>query len=151
MLSDLGSHLLDLSAFLFGQTNCGFKTWQAGRFETRSLDHALFGCDGSPALAMEVSFLCWRNTFTLDITGERGSAHVNGLCKWGPSTLTVRKRVFPSGVPEEQVETVEGPDQTWSEEYQYFKQLCRTGGSNIENDKWINCAITDIAADLWGK
>jgi predicted dehydrogenase len=151
VFSDLGSHLLDLSAFLFGQTVSSFTAWQADRFETKAWDHAIFGCDGSPALDMEVSFLCWRNTFTLDVTGELGSAHINGLCKWGSSTLTVRKRVFPSGVPEEQVETAAGPDPTWALEFEHFKQLCATGAADLEKDWWINSVLNGLTEGVAGQ
>ena len=30
---------------------------------------------------------------------NKGSLHLNSLCKWGPSVLKLRKRVFPSGKP----------------------------------------------------
>jgi hypothetical protein len=98
----------------------------------------------TPVLEMEVSLVSWRNTFTVDVIGELGSAHINGLCKWGPSTLTVRKRVLPSGRPEEDVTTVSGPDPTWELEYRFFKQLCRTGGTRLEDDIWINAALLEI-------
>lgn len=151
VLGDLGSHLLDLTLFLFGDVPGDFQVWSANRFENRSFDHVVLGSTGKPSLELEMTYLSWRNTFTIDVLGEQGSAHVNGLCKWGPSTLTVRERVFPSGAPHEKVETVEGPDPTWSKEYQYFKELCRTGGSNSENGQWINSIISDIARGLPGK
>ncbi len=35
-----------------------------------------------------MTLLMWRNHFTCDILAENGSAHIESLCKWGPSTFT---------------------------------------------------------------
>lgn len=145
VLPDLGSHLLDLALFLFGPGCAPFEAWSVNRFENRAPDHALFGSMGRPVLTCEISLLSWRNTFAIDVFGSSGSAHVQGLCKWGPSVLTVRQRVLPSGKPHEEVQTVECADPTWEREYQHFDMLCRTGGANLENDLWIHAALTDIA------
>ena len=145
VLSDLGSHVLDLALFLFGHRDAAFEAWSADRFETNCYDHVSFGSTGRPMLEFEVSLLSWRNTFTVDVIGDLGSAHINGLCKWGPSTLTIRKRVFPSGKPEECVLEVEKPDPTWELEYDHFKQLCSDGASNIQNDQWISSILEDLA------
>ena len=146
VLTDLGSHLLDLTLFLFGARQGPFVPWGAYRFENRAYDHCVFGVPRKPAFEYQVSFVSWRNTFSIDVVGEKGSAHLHGLCKWGPSTLTVRKRVLPSGQPEEDVKTITGPDPTWELEYAHFKQLCRTGGTNLANDVWINAILQDLAS-----
>ncbi len=146
VLSDLGSHLLDMASLLFGQPEGRLEAWGLHCFENRAFDHALFGTAAqSPALQCEASLVCWRNTFTVDVLGEFGSAHVDGLCKWGRSTLTVRARVLPSGRPAEHVQTVEGPDPTWQAEYRHFKERCRTGGTTIDHDMWINRVLTTLA------
>lgn len=145
VLSDLGSHLLDLTLYLFGKVDVPFELWSANQLETNCYDHVVFGSSGSPKLVLEATLLSWRNTFTMDVVGELGSAHINGLCKWGPSTLTIRKRVFPSGKPGECVQEVERPDPTWELEYQHFKQLCQEGATNIQNDQWINSVLSNLA------
>ena len=33
----------------------------------------------------------------MSLIGAKGSAHIDGLCKWGPSTLSKRTRVFRLG------------------------------------------------------
>jgi predicted dehydrogenase len=145
VLSDLGCHLLDLALFLLGSQTITFQAWGLHRNETYAYDHVAFGSDGPPVLEIEATLLSWRNTFTIDVIGELGSAHVDGLRKWGPSTLTVRKRAFPSGRPNEQVEVSEGPDPTWEAEHRYFKQMCAIGGSTIEKDIWIAATIEAVA------
>ena len=138
VLSDLGSHLLDLCLFLFGPPASEPVVWGYHCFENAAADHVLFGFDGHPVLQLEATLLSWRNSFAFDVYGERGSAHVQGLCKWGPSTLTMRTRVLPSGRPHEDTATLEQPDPTWAAEYRHFKRLCETGGTNIDNDRWID-------------
>ena len=145
VLSDLGSHLLDLVLLLFGEPKGRFERWSANRFETRAFDHALFGVSGRPAFELEATFVSWRNTFTLDVYGERGSVHLDGLCKWGPSLLTVRQRVWPSGRPTEEIFRVEGPDPTWALEYDDFKRLCQAGQTNLANDLWISSVLHELA------
>ena len=47
-----------------------------------------FGSSGSPLAAeFEMTLLSWRNHFTCDVFAENGSAHIQSLCKWGPSDL----------------------------------------------------------------
>ena len=72
---------------------------------------------------MEGTLVSWRNDFTADVYGELGSAHISSLCKWGPSTFTVRTRVLPSGRPPEESVTLVQPDPTWTLEYSHFRRL----------------------------
>ncbi len=147
VLSDLGSHLLDLARFLFGPDLGAFRLVSAHCFENQSPDHALFGNDGRPALQMETTLLAWRNDFAIDVFAERGSAHIRSLCKWGPSTFTRHKRVLPSGRPEEEAVTEAAGDPTWALEYAHFKRLCAEGGGNLDNDLWINEALGRLASE----
>jgi len=135
VLGDLGSHLLDTAHFWFGALPGTFRLWSANRFENRAFDHVAFGSPGPPVLEMEATLLSWRNHFTADVYGERGSAHISSLCKWGRSVFTRRTRVLPSGRPPEESVALVQPDPTWALEYQHFKALCRNGaGGNLAND-----------------
>jgi len=147
VVSDLGSHLLDLCLFLLGHISSEPVVWGCHSFENAAADHVLFGFGGRPAIELEATLLSWRNTFGFDIIGERGSAHVSGLCKWGPSMLTIRTRVFPSGKPSEHTVVLEQPDPTWTTEFEHFRKLCHTGGTNIENDRWINTVLKTMRPD----
>jgi scyllo-inositol 2-dehydrogenase (NADP+) len=95
VLPDLGSHLLDTAMSWFGALDRPFDVWSADRFENRAWDHLVFGARGTPFLEFEITLLSWRNHFTCDIYAEHGSAHIESLCKWGPSTFTHRTRVLP--------------------------------------------------------
>src|SRR5688572_30251328 len=134
VIPDLASHMLDLCLFFFGRPAGDAQVWTCQRHENEAYDYFLMGFpNASPMLKLEGTLLSWRNTFGLDLLGERGSVHVAGLCKWGPSSLTVRDRVLPSGRPHEEVETIEQGDPTWALEYEHFKQCCDTATTNIDN------------------
>jgi len=145
VLPDLGSHLLDMALFLFGRPAGEFKVWTANRFENRAFDHIAFGGSGKPLLEMEMTLLSWRNDFVCDVVAENGSTHIRSLCKWGPTTFTRRRRVLPSGRPTEETVELVQPDPTWAVEYEHFKRLCGTGGSNLDNDLWINDTLAALS------
>jgi len=144
VLPDLGSHLLDTALFWFGKPSVPFEIYSSNCFENSSFDHFSFGANGSPVLQLEMTLLNWRNHFYADVFAEKGSAHIQSLCKWGPSSFTYRDRKLPSGRPDEETLTLVQPDPTWGLEYQYFKKLCIIGESNIENDIWINSILNDL-------
>ena len=146
VLPDLGSHLLDTMLFWFGRPSAPFEIFSANRFENRSFDHVAFGSNGAPVLQCEVTLLNWRNHFYADVLAENGSAHIQSLCKWGPSTFTLRDRKLPSGRPDEESVTLVEPDPTWALEYEHFKRCCARGDSNIENDIWINATLNALGA-----
>ena len=146
VLFDLGSHLLDTLAFWLGPVTQPFEIMSASRFENRAFDHVTFGAKGRPLLQLETSLLSWRNHFYVDVHAEKGSAHITSLCKWGPSTFTVRGRVLPSGRPDEEAVTVVQPDPTWALEYDHFKSLCRDGGSSLNTDLWISRTLHALSA-----
>lgn len=148
VLPDLGSHLLDTALFWFGRPIAPFMVFSANRFENRAPDHVAFGSNGAPVLQMEVALLSWRNHFYCDVFAEAGSAHIQSLCKWGPSTFTVRDRKLPSGRPDEDSVTLVQPDPTWEIEYRHFKGLCEKGEGNVENDIWINDVLGGLNAEV---
>ncbi len=151
VLPDLGSHLLDTALFWLGRPAAPFQLQSANRFENLAPDHVTFASPGVPLLNLEMTLLTWRNHFYADVFAEGGSAHIHSLCKWGPSTFTVRDRKFPSGRPDEESVTLLQSDPTWELEYRHFKALCARGESNIDNDIWINDVLSGLcaAATAW--
>jgi predicted dehydrogenase len=146
VLPDLGSHLLDTALFWFGELAGPFDVWSANRFENRAFDHVLFGTGGPVALELEVTLLSWRNHFTADVIGERGSAHISSLSKWGPTTFTLRRRMLPSGRPAEESVTLAQSDPTLALEYDHFKTLCEKGeGGNLDTAIVLNAVLGDLA------
>ena len=91
--------------------------------------------------------MSWRNHFTADVYGEHGSAHIESLCKWGPSTFVRRARVLPSGRPPEEAITLVQPDPTWAAEYEHFKRLCERSADpahTLAADIRLNQVLSDL-------
>ena len=153
VLNDLGSHLLDLCAYWFQEQKNNFKIISSNRFENNSYDHIVLSNETSmPRIELEMTLLMWRNHFTCDILAEKGSAHIESLCKWGPSKFIYRKRIFPSGRPPEEVTTLVQDDPTWKQEYIYFKKLClnktyEINDNNLNKDIWLQENLTQIASE----
>lgn len=144
VLPDIGSHLLDWTLMLFGKPTVPPQVWAAHRFENRAFDHYHFAFPGEPVIDYEMTMLSWRNTFRFDLFAENGSAHIDCLCKWGPSIYIERRRVLPSGRPPEIVETKPQGDPTWEAEYAHFLQLCQNPANNIANDIWIDSVLKEL-------
>jgi predicted dehydrogenase len=151
VLADLGSHLLDTLLFWFENRDVDFRIVSANRFENKAFDHLVFASkESKPFIECELSLLAWRNHFTADVFGEKGSAHISSLCKWGPSSFTLRKRILPSGRPPEESQTLIQDDPTWAEEYNHFNYICSTGGrnrTNLANDRWIQEKLEKLYAE----
>lgn len=149
VLPDLGSHLLDTARFWFGPLGEDFKLIGCNRFENAAPDHVVFGSEASrPTLEFEMTLLSWRNHFTCDVFAEGGSAHIRSLCKWGPSSLTVRRRVLPSGRPPEETTTLTQDDPTWDLEYRHFLELCQSGAvTDLSNDRWLHRVLDRLGRE----
>ena len=138
VLHDLGSHLLDTARFWFGPLGDDVRVVFSSNHENRTPDHVVLASDANrPKLELEMTLLSWRNHFTCDLFAEHGSAHIASLCKWGPTSFTLRTRVLPSGRPPEETVTLVQDDPTWAAEYAHFKSLV------------AGRAQTDLGTDLW--
>jgi predicted dehydrogenase len=147
VLPDLGSHLLDTYRFWFGGALDGFTVTAANRFENKALDHVVIANErSSPRVELEMTLCMWRNHFTCDILAENGTAHIESLCKWGPSTFTHRERIVPSGRPPETQITLVQDDPTWGLEYAHFKSLVDNGSmSDLSGDLSLQSALRRLS------
>ena len=136
VLPDLGSHLLDTCRYWFDTDLSTFELTSVHRFENKAPDHVVISTvNQSLRIELEMTLCMWRNHFTCDILAENGTAHIESLCKWGPSIFTHRKRIFPSGRPTETQVTLVQPDPTWGAEYLHFKSLVESNtASNLSID-----------------
>jgi predicted dehydrogenase len=146
VLPDLGSHLLDTARFWFGDIADDFQIVSSDRHENRAPDHVVIVSQSrNPRLEFEMTLLSWRNHFTCDVFAENGTAHIRSLCKWGPTTFTVRQRVLPSGRPPEEQITLTQDDPTWALEYEHFKSLCAARATtDVSNDLWLNRLLREL-------
>ncbi len=148
VLPDLGSHLLDTARFWFGDIGEDFELVSVSRFENRAPDHVVIAAQKSrPRLEFETTLLSWRNHFTCDVLAEKGTAHIELLCKWGPTTFTHRTRILPSGRPPEQSITLVQDDPTWELEYAHFKRLVRDDTrTDLATDRWLLRVLGKLSA-----
>lgn len=147
VLPDLGSHLLDTCRFWFGDLADDFRLIAVNRFENRAPDHVTIGrrSGDGPAIELEMTLCMWRNHFTCDILAEKGSAHIESLCKWGPASFTHRIRTLPSGRPVETRTTLTQEDPTWALEYRHFKELIRESRpADLANDRWLRRCLSRL-------
>ncbi len=146
VLPDLGSHLLDTAQSWFGDIAENIRVVSSRCFENRAPDHVVLACGSTtPQLELEMTLLNWRNHFTCDLFAENGSVHIRSLCKWGPSSFTLRRRVLPSGRPPEDTITLVQDDPTWELEYAYFKSLCADGHrTDLSRDIQLNRALRQL-------
>lgn len=146
VLPDLGSHLLDTAKFWFGDIGAECQIVSVNCFENRSSDHVVVGiAKTSPQLELEMTLLSWRNHFTCDLFAEQGMAQIRSLCKWGPTTFTIRTRVLPSGRPPEESVTLVQDDPTWELEYKHFTHLCEgRERTDLSTDLWLNKTLREL-------
>jgi len=153
VLPDLGSHLLDITSYWFSMKPENFKVIAMNTFENRAPDHAVIAkMDCEPQLTFEMTLLSWRNHFTCDVFAEKGSAHIESLCKWGPSRFIHRKRVLPSGRPPEHEVILTQSDPTWATEYAHFKNLVSRGAqADLTTDLWIQQELRRLGEQYFSK
>src|SRR4029079_8043970 len=141
---------LDTLRFWFGEIGDNVRLLSSRCFENRAPDHVVIGdAFSDPQFELEMTLLNWRNHFTCDIFAEKGSAHISSLCKWGPTSFIVRRRVLPSGRPPEEVVTLVQDDPTWEAEYAHFKALCTADApmTDLANDLWLNRTLRRLGDD----
>jgi predicted dehydrogenase len=118
------------------------------KFENNSPDYVnLIYQNKSLFIELEATLCMWKHTFRCEIVGSKGSLSIDSLCKWGPSTFTVRDRKLPSGRPDEESVTLAQSDPTWAQEYNHFKELTTKPNNNLKKDMWICSTIQKLAAE----
>jgi len=143
VLKDLGSHIIDIIFFIFKKKIKSFKTVAIKKFENKSPDYFNLEYNNKIRINLEGTLLSWKNKFHLDIFGKKGSIHMNNLCKWGPSSLEIHKRIFPSGIPVVKKNILKQKDPTWSLEYNFFKKICKKSFCK-NNDILINNILNKL-------
>ncbi len=145
VIQDLGPHLMDTILFWF-KKQFKFKKVFKNKFENKSYDHAILSSKKNKFFVkLEMTMCMWKNTLRCDIIGSKGSLHMNSLCKWGPSSLIILKRKFPSGKPKQKKIIINKKDPTWALEHKYFFSLINNKKKNdLSKDIWIYQNLTSI-------
>ena len=143
VLEEIAPHLIDFVNNNFNYDGSDYQLISARKIESNIYDHWIFSTKDGKIL-IEISSIIWKNIFSMDIYGEKGSLHMNGLCKWKGSELTLRKRVYPAGIPKEKKWFVKGPDLTWVKDFNYFERVIKTTTTTYENDLQISDALLNL-------
>ena len=145
VVGDIGSHLFDLCKFWFKISSTKINYFKSYKFENKAPDHAqIVFNDKKINFVLEMSLCMWRNTFNCDVVGKNGSIHISSLTKWDKTTLTFRKRVFPSGRPKEKKYSMRISDPTWKKEYNYFLSLIKKRKTDLSTDLFINSILKKL-------
>ena len=143
ILFDLGSHLIDILLFLFKENPKNIEVISKNKFENKFDDYIIFKIKLKKlSVFCEMTYCMWKNSFSLDFIGQKGSIHMNSLCKWSESTLSFLKRKYPSGYPNEKKIIFKKGDPTWELEHLFFERLVKNKDyrfslKNLQKDKLI--------------
>ncbi len=99
---DMASHSINLLMWLFNSkdikviSSCN----QKNEFNETHFDNGFAILKIKNILInLHHGFCNWKNIFSLEIYGKKGSLKVYSLPKWGKQSVTIEKRTFPSGKP----------------------------------------------------
>jgi predicted dehydrogenase len=123
-LTDQGVHIADLLHWFLGVPSEVYAVtqtavWPLGALEDNGFAIVRYG--GGQIAAMHTSWTQWKNLFSLEIFGERGSLVIEGLGgSYGEETLTIAHRAMQGGAPRMERLAFPGPDQSWTLEWDDF-------------------------------
>lgn len=143
VLEEIVPHLIDFIILNFNYQGGDFRTLIKRKVESKIFDHLIISTTDSKIL-IEISSVTWKNIFSIDLYGLRGSLHVDGLRKWQGSKLTVRKRTLPSGLPSEKQIFDQGSDVTWGADFKYFEKMIKAKTNSYNWDVQLNLALQSI-------
>lgn len=135
-LSDIGSHSVNLFEFFI---NKNFKVLNSviQKNEYFKDDNGFITLKSAGIIGqIHHSFVRWENKFLLEIYGEKGSVTVNSLPKWGTQTVTLSKRVYPSGKPKK-INWNYKKENSWYNEWGHFNKAIRTRNFNDIEEGYI--------------
>jgi hypothetical protein len=123
IFEDLGSHLIDLCIFWYGK-KIKFLSCKSYKLENIFYDYFELKLKIKNIIfLLEATYCSWKNTFSLNTISKNGYLRINSLCKWKKPSLTIAKRVYPSGIPQIKKYTKNIFDPTWKKEVDYFRNL----------------------------
>lgn len=123
LITDLGSHTLDLHNYLLGWMPSNLRVAQLSRNEVIEGDFATLS---GTKFQAQLSYINWKSQFRLEIITSERFYRLNGLVKWEDSQLDIFSRVYPSGVPKCKQYIFRGPDKSWALEHKYLETCIRS-------------------------
>lgn len=131
-LTDQGVHVADLIHWFAGLPKEAFAYTQTAIWPILPLEDNAFGLfqfEGGAVASFHTSWTQWKNMFSFEIFGTKGSLSIEGLGKsYGTERLICATRRPEGGVPEIVEEIFEGDDLSWQHEWSDFMNAVKTGG-----------------------
>ena len=130
---DMASHSINLLMWLFNLKELKIinSSNQKNEFSKNNFDNGFAILQAKDVLInLHHGFCNWKNTFSLEIYGEKGSLKAHSLPKWGNQTLFYEKRALPSGNPKVKIKNFKS-DLSFKNELQSLLETIR----NIRNKK----------------
>lgn len=137
VITDLGSHVLDIYLFLFNELPENIRKIIRKKNEIASCDYFQFNGVSKRykiPVNFELSYIHWENTFKIEIISSKYRIEMCGLRKWKGSKLNLQKRKLPSGAPTEVIIYDKGKDISWKREHNFMKKNFNNFYTNLEND-----------------
>lgn len=144
VLEEIAPHVIDFAHQFWGYKGKDFEPLITRKVESKIYDHWVF-CTKDKKVVFETSSVTWKNVFSIDIYGEKGSIHMSSLCKWGGSELIIRTRVLPSGVPLEKKTFSPSPDLSWKKDFLSFEKHVKDNQTSLNHDLQVSLALENIA------
>ena len=123
-LTDQGVHVADVLHWFLGVPREVYAVTQTAVWPLGALEDNGFGLlryAGGAVASFHTSWTQWKNLFSLEVFGERGSLVVEGLGgSYGEETLTIAHRAMQGGAPVMERLSFPGPDQSWALEWDDF-------------------------------
>ena len=123
-LTDQGVHVVDLLHWFLGEPREVYAITQTAVWPLGALEDNGFGLlryDGGVVASFHTSWTQWKNLFSFEIFGERGSLVIEGLGgSYGEETLTIAHRAMQGGAPDVERLAFPGPDRSWALEWDDF-------------------------------
>lgn len=150
VISDLSPHVIDALLFWFPKQSLEFVRVESHRFENRAPDHStLYLKLNETPVRMDLSLCTWKNRFHVDLVGSKGSLELNSLCKWGSSSIVLRERKFPAGIPTETTWRFPKGDPTWQLEHTYFlDSIERASDTSLFRDVQVHKILKSVETSL---
>lgn len=123
-LTDQGVHVADLLHWFVGVPESVYAVtqtavWPLGELEDNAFAVLRYG--GGRVASFHTSWTQWKNLFSLEVFGERGSLVVEGLGRsYGEESLAVAHRAMEGGAPRMERVAFDGPDTSWRDEWADF-------------------------------
>lgn len=132
-LTDQGVHIADLIHWFAGLPTEVFAMLQTSVWPIHPLEDNAFGllrfASGAVA-SVHTSWTQWKNLFSFEIFGQRGSLTIEGLGgSYGAERLVTAIRNAEGGAPVMTEERFDGPDLSWEAEWEEFVHAVVDGAS----------------------